>query len=76
MGGGWGGEVDGSQYSTVTALVLRYSMRASSPVGETDSAAVSNGQLSGGLKHVPSPRSLPKPDCLNPPKGEATSVLL
>lgn len=25
---------------------------------------------------VPSPRSLPNPDCLNPPKGAATSVLL
>lgn len=40
------------QYSTVTALVFRYSDRASSP------------------------RSFPKPDCLKPPKGEATSVLL
>lgn len=33
VGGGGAGR---SQYSTVTALVLRYSMRASSPVGETE----------------------------------------
>lgn len=30
------GQAAGSQYSTVTALVLRYSMRASSPVGEME----------------------------------------
>lgn len=39
-------------YSTVTALVFRYSSRASIP------------------------RSFPNPDCLKPPNGEATSVLL
>lgn len=40
------------QYSTVTALVLTYSMRASSPVKgeETRRAPVSNGRLSGGPK--------------------------
>lgn len=40
------------QYSIVTVLTLRYSLRASLP------------------------KSFPNPDCLKPPKGAATSVLL
>lgn len=69
-----------SQYSTVTAFVLRYSIRASSPVDEKESVRVhtpfSKGQLKSPRVRLSSPRSLPKPDCLKPPKGEATSVLL
>jgi len=56
-------------YSTVTHFLFKYSQKEA--LYSTVTVFVFKYSLSAS-----SPKSLPKPDCLKPPKGAATSVLL